>query len=136
MSERQCRIPIALAAVVAALLWSKPAHAQIGGPAFSPPREPGGLVNNLAIGVQYDIVNKEKAEQRLERLQARQRLDAERGDSAAYNRDGSRIAYTRHRIAVDVWLIRKNRLYDPGCYPYPVCLDPMTYAAITRAGGR
>ena len=50
--------------------------------------------------------------------------------SAAVGRDVRRIDNLRYRIVVDEWLIRKNSLLDPGCYPYPIRLDPMSCAAI------
>ena len=71
MSRLRCRGSIAQAAVVVALLWSRPADAQVGVDP-GPPREPGGLVNNLLTGVQYDIVNQAKAEHRLQYLQGTQ----------------------------------------------------------------
>jgi hypothetical protein len=132
MSKLQCRGSIALAAVAVALLWSRAADAQIG---FDPgpPREPGGLCNNLLTGVQYDLVNQAKAEWRLQHVQAKLRRDAERGNSAAVDRDVRRIDNLRYRIVVDEWLIRKNMLCDPGYYPHPLRMDAASCAAIAQA---
>jgi hypothetical protein len=129
MSRIQCRGSIALAAVVVALLSTRPADAQVG---FypGPPREPGGLVNNLVTGVEYDILNQAKAERRLQQVQAKLRRDANHDNSAAVDRDVRRIENLRYRIVVDEWLIRKNLLLDPGCYPLPVRMDAMSCAAI------
>ena len=132
MSKLQCRGSIAQAAVVVALLWSRPADAQVG-VAPGPPGEPGGLLNNLVTGVQYDLVNQAKAERRLQHLQAKLRRDTERCHSAAAGRDVRRIDNLKYRIVVDEWLIRKNSLQDPGCYPYPIRMDAMSCAAIAQA---
>jgi hypothetical protein len=51
MSKLQCRGSIARAAIVVALLWSGSADAQVTNDP-GPPREPGGLLNNLLTGVQ------------------------------------------------------------------------------------
>ena len=90
-------------------------------------------MNNLVTGVQYDILNQAKAEHRLEHLQAKLRRDAERCNSAAVDRDARRIHNLKYRIVVDEWLIRKNSLYDPGCYPYPIRMHPISSAAIADA---
>ena len=129
MSKLQCRGSIARVAVVVVLLSSRPADAQVGVDP-GPPREPGGLLNNLATGVQYDIVNQAKAERRLQHVQAKLRRDAERGNPAAVDRDVRRIDNLRYRIVVDEWLIRKNSLQDPGYYPYPLRMDAMSCAAM------
>ena len=131
MSKLQCRGSIAPAAVVLALLWSSAADAQVG-VVPGPPREPGGLLNNLVTGVQYDLVNQAKAERRLQHLQAKLRRDAEGRNSAAVDRDVRRIGNVKYRIVVDEWLIRKNSLLDPGCYPYPIRMDAMSCAAIAQ----
>lgn len=125
MSKFQCRGPIAQAAVVVALLWSRSADAQVAGP-------PGGLWNNTVIGVQYELMNQAKAERRLQHLQGKLRRDAEWGNSAAVGRDVRRMDNLKFRIVVDEWLIRKNLLQDPGCYPYPVRLDAISCAAIAQ----
>ncbi len=130
MSKLRCRSSIALAAVAGALLWSKPADAQVGAGSRG---EPVGLLNNLASGAQYDIVNRAKAERQLEHRLARLGRDGEQGRAAAVGRDVRRIDNLRFRIAVDGWLIRQNSLQDPGYYPYPVRLDPMSCAAIAQA---
>ena len=46
------------------------------------------------------------------------------------DRDARRIHNLKYRIVVDEWLIRKNSLQDPGCYPYPIRLDAISCAAI------
>jgi hypothetical protein len=132
MTSILCRGSIAWAAVVVALLSSRPADAQVG---FDPgpPREPGGLVNNLLTGVQYDIWNQAKAEHRLQHVQEKLRRDAERCDSAAADRDARRIENLKYRIVVDEWLIRQNSLYNPGCYPHTLRMDPITCDAIAQA---
>ena len=129
MSRHQCRGMIALAAVMVALLSSRPAAAQISNDP-GPPREPGGLLNDMLTGVQYDRVNQAKAEWRLSHVRAKLRRDAERGHPAAVDRDAWRIENLKYRIVVDEWLIRKNSLQDPGCYPYPIRLDPISCAAL------
>jgi hypothetical protein len=129
MPKLQCRGSIAQAALVVALLWSRSADAQVG-VYRGDPREPGGLVNNLVTGVQYDIVNQAKAERRLQHVQAKLMRDSERGRPTAVERDARRIESLRYRIVVDEWLIRKNLLLDPGCYPYPLRMDAMTCEAM------
>jgi hypothetical protein len=131
MSMLQCRGSIALAAVVVALFSSGPAGAQVV--VVPGPREPVGLLNppGLGTGVLYDVVNQEKAERRLHHLQGKLRRDAERGDPAAVDRDAWWIGNVKQRIAVDEWLIRKNTLHDPGCYPLRI--DAMSLAAIAQA---
>ena len=89
-------------------------------------------MNNLVTGVQYDLVNQAKAERRLQLLQAKLRRDAERGDAAAVDHDVRQIDNVKYRIVVDEWLIRKNSLQDPGCYPYPLRMDAMSCAAIAQ----
>jgi hypothetical protein len=129
MSKLQCRGSIALAAVVVALLSSRPADAQVTNDP-GPPREPGGFANNMLTGVQYDIVNQRLAEDHIAYLQAKLRRDAERGHSAAAERDARRIDSLRYRVVVDEWLIRKNSLCNPGLYPYPLRLEPVSCAAL------
>ena len=131
MSRLQCRGSIAWAAVVGALLSSRPADAQFV-VAPGPPRQPGGLVNDMVTGVWYDSVNQAKAVKRVQQLQAKLRRDSERGDAAAADRDAYWIGAYNYRIAVDEWLIRKNSLQDPGCYPPLLRLDPMTCEAIAQ----
>jgi hypothetical protein len=131
MSRIPCRDSIVRAAVLVALLSSRPAGAQFVG--SGPPPHTGGLVNNLVTGVQYDIVNQAKAEHHLQYVQGKLRRDADRGHPAAVDRDVRRIQNLKFRIAVDEWLIRQNSLCDPGYYPYPVRLDPMTCAALAEA---
>jgi len=129
MSRIQYRGLIARAAVVLALLWSRSADAQL----VDPPgltEKPRSVGNNFVTGVQYDIVNKAKAERRLENLQARLRRDTERGDSAAADRVVRQIERDKYRIGVDDWLIRKNLLQN--LCSYPVRTDAISYAAITQ----
>jgi hypothetical protein len=130
MSRRQCRVLIAGAAVVVALLSSRAANAQVGVDP-GPPREPGGLLNNLITGVEYDIVNQALAEHRLQKLQAKLRHDAQRGDIAAVDRDVRRIDNVKYRIAIDEWLIRWNSLQYPAFYP--IRTDAVSRAAIAQA---
>ncbi len=133
MSRLQCRGSIAGAAVVVALLSSRPADAQVGVDP-GPPREPGGLCNNLLTGVEYDIVNQELAEHRLQHLQAKLRADAERGDMAAVDCDVRRIDNLKYRIAIDEWLIRWNSRQSPASTrsgPMP-CRAPPSLRPPTR----
>ena len=123
---------MALAVVVVAMLSSRPANAQLLYDP-SPTPQPGGLLNDLITGVWYDVLNQEKAERRLETVQDKLSRDAERCDSAAVERDARRISALQHRIAVDEWLIRKNSLQEPGCYPHALWLDPVSCAAIADA---
>ena len=76
--------------MVAALLWSRPADAQVTIDP-GPPREPGGLWNNLATGVQNYLVNQALAERPLEHFQAKLSRDTARGNSAAVGRDVRRM---------------------------------------------
>ena len=123
------RCSIAAAAVLVALFSSRAADAQVVVPA----RQHGGLLNDLITGVEYDRVNRAKAEWHLPHLQAKLGRDARRGHSDAVDCDVRRIENHKFRIVVDGWLIRQNSLLDPGYYPYPVRLDPMTCAAIADA---
>ena len=125
MPKLRCRGSNALAAVVVALLWSRPTAAQVG-----PPHGHGGLWNNLVTGTYVEIVDQAKAEQRLEHLEAKLRRDAARGNAAAAERDARRFARSRFRIGVDEWLIRYNSCQQLGPYPDPICLDPQTLEAI------
>jgi hypothetical protein len=126
MSRLQCRGSIALAAVVVALLSSRPAGAQVV--VVPGPKQPKGPGHPLITGVWYDVANQAKAERLLEHLQEKYRRDAERCDPAAVDRDAWWIANVKQRIAVDEWLIRKNSLQDPGCYPMRI--DAVSAAAI------
>lgn len=130
MTRRQCRGSIALAAVVVALLSSRPAGAQVVVP--SSPRQHGGFLNSLGVWSGYERINQAKAERRLPRLQEKLRRDAARNDSAAVERDVRRIDDLNYRILVDKWLIRNISLQDPGYYPYPRRLDPISYDAIAQ----
>ncbi len=130
MSRIQCRGAIAGAAVVVALLSSSPARAQVGVDP-GPPREPGGLLNDLITGVEYDVVNQALAERRLQKLEAKLRRDAERGDRAAVDCDRRRIDNVKYRIVIDEWLIRWNSRHYP-CF-YPIRTDEVSCAAIAQA---
>jgi hypothetical protein len=130
MSRLQCRVSIAGVAVVVALLASRAADAQVGVDP-GPPREPGGLLNNLITGVEYDIVNQALAEHRLQKLRAKLRRDAERGDMAAVDHDVRRIDNVQYRIAIDDWLIRWNLRQYPDFYP--IRTDSVSLAAIAQA---
>jgi hypothetical protein len=130
MSRLQCRGSIGLAAVVVALLSSRPADAQVVVPGS--PRQHGGLLRDLTTGAWYDRANQANAERCLQYRQEKLRRDAERGNSVAVDCDVRRIDNLKHRIMVDEWLIRKNSCQEPGYYPYPVRLDPMTYCAIAQ----
>ena len=130
MSRIQYRGVIVGGAVLVALILSTPAAGQTVGNIGSN-REPGGLLNDLATGVQYDRSNLAKAEHRLRFLEAKLRRDTGRGRSAAVDRDVRRIENDRYRIAVDEWLIRQNSLVDPGLYP--IQTDDVSLAAMTQA---
>jgi hypothetical protein len=135
MSRLQCRGLIALAAVMVALLSSRPADAQLGaqiGIDPGPPREPGGCLNNLITGAYYDIANQAHAEKQLRHVQEKLRRDTERGCVAASDRDVRRIDNLTYRIAMDEWLIRWNMRQNPGFYP--IRTDPVSCAAIAQAG--
>jgi hypothetical protein len=130
MSSLQCRGSIAGAVVLVALLSSRPAGAQVGVDP-GPPREPGGLYNALVTGVYYDVANQALAEHRLQKLQAKLRSDAERGDMAAVECDVRRIDNVKYRIVIDEWLIRWNSRQYP-CF-YPIRTDAVSMAAIAQA---
>ena len=131
MSRLQCRHWIARAAVVVALFSSRPADAQvIVDP--SPTPQPGGLVNNLITGVAYDVVNQAKAERSLQYYRAKIERDAGRGHSGFVDHDARKIESLQYRIVVDEWLIRKNSLQAPGCYPFPLRGHPISCAAIAQ----
>jgi hypothetical protein len=124
MSKLQGLIAVAF---VVALCWSNAADAQVYQPV-----EPGGLVNNLATGVHYDMKNQAMAEHRLNHLQSKFAHHVASGHSAAADHDVRLMRNMRYRIVVDEWLIRKNIGLNPGCYPDPLCMDPITYAAIAQ----
>ncbi len=129
MSTLQCRGSIALAALVVALLSANPADAQVTNDP-GPPREPGGLVNNLLTGVAYDVANQAAAEHRLDYVHEKLRRDAARGHADAVYHDRRTITNLHYRIVVDEWLIRKNSLCNPGNYPFSLRLDPISCAAL------
>jgi hypothetical protein len=130
MSRRQCRGSIAGAAIVVALLSSRPAHAQVGVDP-GPPRESACLLNAVVTGAEYDIVNEALAVHRLQKLQAKLRRDAERGDIAAVECDVRWIDNVKYRIAIHEWLIRWNLHQYPDFYP--IRTDPVSCAAIAQA---
>ncbi len=130
MCRLQCRVLIAGAAVLVALLSSRAADAQVGVDP-GPPREPGGFCNAVVTGAEYDIVNLALAEHRLQKLQAKLRRDAERGDMAAVDHDVRRIDNLKYRIAIDDWLIRWNLRQYPDFYP--IRTDAVSLAAIAQA---
>ena len=130
MFRLQCRGSIAGAAVMVALLCARPANAQVGVDP-GPPREPGGLCRALITGAEYDIVNLALAEHRLQYLQAKLTLDAERGDKAAVDRDVHLIDKVKYRMAIHEWLVRWNsREYARF---YPIRTDAVSAAAIAQA---
>ena len=130
MSRLQCRVSIAGAALVLALLSSGPADAQVGVDP-GPPRERRTLLRDLITGAEYDIIKEGLAEHRLETLQAKLRSDAEMGDLAAVDHDAHRIDRVRYRIAIHEWLIRWNSREYP-CF-YPIRTDAESYCAIAQA---
>jgi hypothetical protein len=85
----------------------------------------------VITGVEYDIVNQALAERRLEKLQAKLRRDAERGDMAAVDCDVRRIDNVKYRIVIDEWLIRWNSRQYPDFYP--IRTDAVSCAAIAQA---
>src|SRR5947199_265948 len=95
MPNLQGRGSIALATVAVALLWSRPAPAQVGSP-----HSPGSSWNNLVTGTYIEITDQSMAERRLEHLEAKRRRDAAQGDAVAAERDTRRITRTRFRIGV------------------------------------
>lgn len=130
MLRLQCRGSIAGAAVLVALLSTRPVHAQVGVDP-GPPREHEGLLRSIITGAEYDILNQKLAEKQLRHLQAKLRSDAERGDSAAVDHDVRRIDNLKYRITIDEWLIRWNsRQYADF---YPIRTDPVSCAAIAQA---
>ncbi len=130
MSRHQCRGSIVGAAVLVALLSSRPADAQVGIDP-GPPREPGGLCNKLATGVWYDVVNQKLAVHHLEHLEAKLRSNAERGDTTPSGFHLRQIDNLKYRITIDEWLIRWNSLHYPDFYP--IRTDPVSCAAIAQA---
>ncbi len=130
MSRLHCRGSIARAAVVVALLSSRPADAQVGVDP-GPPREHGGWLRTCITGVKYDMVNQALAERHLEHLQAKLSRDVERGHNAAVDRDVCCIDNLKYRIVIDEWLIRWNSLEYPGFYPLRT--NAVSRAAIAQA---
>jgi hypothetical protein len=85
----------------------------------------------LVTGVEYDILNQTLAEWRLQKLRAKLKRDAERGDAFAVNCDVRRIDNVKYRIVIDEWLIRWNSRQYPGFYP--IRTDAVSLAAIAQA---
>ena len=116
MPRLRFRGSVIRAAAVVALLASGSAQAQVA-PNPGPAHEPGGVVNDFVTGVQFDLANRAKAEQRIRHLQAKLARDTELGKTDAAERDVHRLDYNKYRFAVAGWLIKYNRLCDPGYYP-------------------
>jgi hypothetical protein len=131
MFRLQCRGSIAGAAVVVALLSSRPADAQVVGVDPGPPREHRTLCRDVITGAEYDVLNVAGAEHRLQNLQAKLRRDSELGDTAAVDHDLHRIDNVRYRIAIHEWLVRWNSREYP-CF-YPIRTDEVSCAAIAQA---
>jgi hypothetical protein len=134
MSILKYRNLIARAAVVVALLSSRPTDGQVvvaPGPAL----HAGGLLNAYSPGVRIwpEVVGLAKAERHLQYFQAKYRSDAERGDLAAVDRDICRIDNARYRISINEWLIQKNLNQEPCFYPHPIPIDCVSRAAIADA---
>ena len=70
-------------------------------------------MNSMVIGTYYDMKNQALAEWQLQKVEAKLRRDAERGDTAAVECDIRRIDNLKYRIVMDEWLIRWNSLQDP-----------------------
>jgi hypothetical protein len=130
MSRLQCRGSIARAAVVIAVLSSRPAEAQVGVDP-GPPREHAGLLKTLANGAYFDKANLALAEHRLEHLQAKLRHHAEQGNTAAVGRDVCHIENTQYCMAIHEWLYLWNMRQYPGFYP--VRTDAISLAAIAQS---
>jgi hypothetical protein len=131
MFRLQCRGSIAGAAVVVALLSSRPVDAQVIGVDPGPPREHRTLCRDVITGAEYDVLNVALAEHRFENLQAKLRRDAELGDMAAVDHDLHRIENVKYRIAIHTWLVRWNSREYP-CF-YPIRTDEVSCAAIAQA---
>lgn len=132
MSRIPCRAATALAAVAFILLSSRPAAAQVGGP--GPPKHHPFYHNSFVNGSAYEVANQAKAEHQLRHVEGKLERDAANCNEAASERHARRAEYLRYRIAVDEWLIRKQRLQCPGFYPPPMVdrLDAETLNAIGR----
>ncbi len=90
-------------------------------------------MNSLITGADryLDILNQALAEHRLQKLQAKLRRDAERGDMDSVDCDVRRIDNVKYRIVMDEWLIRWNLRQYPDFYP--IRTDPVSRAAIAQA---
>lgn len=136
MSLLQYRGLIARAAVVVALLSSRPADAQVVvAPAPGPVQQDCGLLSAYIPGVRIwpEVMGKAKAERCLQYLQAKYRRDAARGDLAAVDRDLCQIDQVAYRISINEWLIQKNLNQQPCFSPHPVPIDCLSRAAIADA---
>jgi hypothetical protein len=80
------------------------------------------------------MVSQAIAEHHLQKLQAKLRRDAERGDIAAIDRDVRRIDKLNYCIAMDEWLIRWNLRQYPDFYP-PTRIDALSRAVIAEFTG-
>jgi hypothetical protein len=130
MSSLLCRGSIAAAAVLVALLSSKPVAAQIGVDP-GPPRERRTLCRDIITGAEYDVVNVAMAQHRLEYFQAKLMRDSEQGDTAAVEDDILRIQKVKYRIAMHEWLVLWNSRQYP-CF-YPIRTDECSLEAIAQA---
>ena len=127
MSRIRCRAAIAGVVAVVALFSSRPADAQLFDDAGRP-RQPS-LFRGQIPGAQYEIANLAMAERDLANREERA---GQEGHPGAADRNARRIESLRYRIVVDHWLIRKQYQCDPGNYPYPLRLDPISCAAISQ----
>lgn len=138
MSTTLCRGTIFSGAVLVALLSANPVEAQHCCNQGTPCHhrglcEPGGLWNNVATGVQYDLLNQEHAAKQLRHAESRLGNDLAQQNQPAASRESFRIARLQHRMRVNDWLIRYNTCQELTPYPNQVCLDPYTRAAIANA---
>jgi hypothetical protein len=130
MSRLQCRGSIFTAGVLVAILFSRPACAQIGVDP-GPPRENPCLCRRVIIGAETEIVAQKIAVRHLQKVQAKLKDDAERGDTAAVDHDLHRIDKLNYCIATNEWLIRWNMRQYPDFYP-PARIDPLSVAVIAE----
>lgn len=130
MFHPRCRGLAVGTAVLVVLMGSRAADAQ-----HAPPREPGGVIHNLASGASFEIVDMKKAESRLQHLDAKLQRHTAHGNMAAAQHDVQKIRRTRFRLGVDEWLLRYNTCQQLGPYPRPLELDPITCAALAHYHG-
>ncbi len=115
-----------LAGFAAALLWTTPASAQ----RYKPPGETWTGLTPLTSGAFQEMGNQARAEHLLSHREQKLTRHAAQGNPVAVERDLDRINHLRFRISVDQWLIQKHLCDNPGRYPYPVHLDPLSCAVI------